>query len=289
MDLVFDGRAVARANPLDDAGEHRRAVQAAANDVVGTLVGVGDPAARLARMDRLRAHEGEDRWRRIAGLLDQPRKIDGAAVDSRRRPGLQPADGQGELTQARRQRKRRGIPGAAGLVLGKPDVHQPAEESAGGEHHRIGDKARSDRRHRAGDPVALHQQVVDRLLEDPQVRLALQAAANRGAIEHSVSLRPGGAHRGALARIQCPELDSGFVGRDRHRPAQGIHLAHQMAFANAADGRIAGHLAEGLDGVREQKRARARPGRRERRLGAGMPATDHDHLEALGKVHGVGM
>src|SRR5690625_2909859 len=48
VNFVFNGRAVTRANPFDDTGVHGRAVQTAADNVVGTLVGVADPAAHLA-------------------------------------------------------------------------------------------------------------------------------------------------------------------------------------------------------------------------------------------------
>ena len=38
----------------------------------------------------------------------------------------------------------------------------------------------------------------------------------------------------------------------RHGAAQRVNLLHQMALADAADGRVAAHLAEGLDIVSEQ-------------------------------------
>ena len=48
-----------------------------------------------------------------------------------------------------------------------------------------------------------------------------------------------------------------------------------------ADGRIAGHLADGGDAMRHEGRARAHARRRGRRLAAGMAATDDDDIEAL--------
>ena len=62
-DLVLDRRAVARADALDDARVHRRAVEAAADDVVGARVGVRDPARPLRRMHVARAEEREHRRR----------------------------------------------------------------------------------------------------------------------------------------------------------------------------------------------------------------------------------
>ena len=50
VNLVLDGRAVARAHPFDHTGVHRRAIQVVADDLVGALVGVGNPAIDLLRM-----------------------------------------------------------------------------------------------------------------------------------------------------------------------------------------------------------------------------------------------
>src|SRR5688572_5974905 len=50
MNLVFDGWAIARADALNDAGKHRRAVEGAANQLVSPRVGVGDPARDLLRV-----------------------------------------------------------------------------------------------------------------------------------------------------------------------------------------------------------------------------------------------
>ena len=60
-----------------------------------------------------------------------------------------------------------------------------------------------------------------------------------------------------------------------------------MAFAYAADGRIAGHLPQRLDAVSEQQCAAAHAGRRQRGFGAGVAAADHDHVKLFGEVHGV--
>ncbi len=60
----------------------------------------------------------------------------------------------------------------------------------------------------------------------------------------------------------------------------------QVAFADAADGGIAAHLAQGLDALREQQRAHAHPGRGQGSLGTGVTAAYHDDIEILRKTHG---
>jgi hypothetical protein len=52
-----------------------------------------------------------------------------------------------------------------------------------------------------------------------------------------------------------------------------------VALADPTDRRVAGHLPQGLDAVRQQQRAPAHAGGGERGLGAGVAATDHDDVE----------
>ena len=63
-----------------------------------------------------------------------------------------------------------------------------------------------------------------------------------------------------------------------HQPVQGVDLADQMALAQAADGRVAAHLADGLELVGEQQGARAEARRRRGGFAAGVAAADDDHV-----------
>jgi hypothetical protein len=92
-------------------------------------------------------------------------------------------------------------------------------------------------------------------------------------------------YRRTLARIQGSELDPGTIGGAGHDAPQRINLAHQVALADAANGRVAGHLADGFDVVGEQQGAttHARAGRRG--LGTGVAAADDDHIVCSGVVH----
>ena len=65
------------------------------------------------------------------------------------------------------------------------------------------------------------------------------------------------------------------------RPSKRVDFPDQMALAETADGRIAGHRADGRKAVRDQRRARAHARRRGRGFAAGMPATDHNDIKAL--------
>src|SRR4051812_30112015 len=87
--------------------------------------------------------------------------------------------------------------------------------------------------------LPLDENVVDALLEQRQAGLVFQPTADRLFVENSIGLRASRADCRALGRIQNPELNTRLVGSDRHRPIERVDLLHQMAFADASDGRIA--------------------------------------------------
>jgi hypothetical protein len=157
------------------------------------------------------------------------------------------------------------------------------QESPGRQHHGARAELDPNLRDGADHAVALHHQVVDRLLEQPEIGLVLQLAADRRLIKNAVGLRPGGAHGRALGAVQDAELDAAFVGGQRHRAAQGVHFLDQVALADAAYRGVAAHLAQGLDVVRQQQSLAAHAGRSQGGLGAGMAAADHDHVKVCGK------
>ncbi len=135
----------------------------------------------------------------------------------------------------------------------------------------------------AGDAAVLDDQVVHRLLEQLEVRLGLDHAADRRLVQRAVGLAARGAHGRALRRIQRAPLDAGTVGGVRHRAAERVDLLDQVALADAADGRVAAHLADRLDVVAEQQRARTGARSGQRGLGAGVAAADHDDV-VVGRV-----
>src|SRR5690606_23276267 len=240
LDLVLDRWAIARTDAIDDAGIERAPVEATANDLVRTLVRVRDPARHLGRMLLRTTEEGEHRDRiEIPRLLHATGEIDGPAVEAGRRSGLQPALRQFQLLQPLRQRHGGRIARTPGRVVRKPDVDEAVQEGSRGEHHGSTAKANAKLGHRPGDAVALEDQVVDGLLEEPEIRLTLQASPDRLAIQDAVGLRARGTNRRPLTAVQDTELDAGFIGRGGHGTAERIDLLDQMTLADAADRRIA--------------------------------------------------
>src|SRR5437660_2476268 len=99
MDLVFNGRAIARADTLDHPGEHGRAIERAANHLVRALIRVRDPAGQLLWMHAALADEREDRFWRVTRLHLHRRKVHRPAIEPRGRPGLQAPNWQLQLAQ----------------------------------------------------------------------------------------------------------------------------------------------------------------------------------------------
>ena len=89
---------------------------------------------------------------------------------------------------------------------------------------------------------------------------------------------------GPLAPVEDAELDAGLVRDAAHQPVERIDLADEMALAEAADRRIAGHGADRGEAMRDQRRARAQARGRRRGLAAGMAAAHHDDIESLIRV-----
>ena len=171
------------------------------------------------------------------------------------------------------------IANAAGRNLGLAHMDETVEERAGGQHHGARADRLAGRGHDANDALVLDQKIFDRGGADGEIVLGSQRRLHRGAIELAVRLGARPAHRRALAAVEHPKLDAGGIRDPAHHAVQRIDLAHQMALADPADRGIAGHLADGLELVRQQQRARAKPRGRGRRLAARMPSTDDDDVK----------
>ena len=212
-----------------------------------------DPARHLARVHGRVAHHGKHgHGIEVARLLLHHGKVNRAAIDARRRARLQAALGQLQFLQAGGQRNGGRVAGAASRVIIQAHVDLAVEESAGRQHHGARQELQTDLRHGADDAVAFDDQIIDRLLEQPQIRLVFQARTDGGLVENAVGLGARGADCRAFRGVQDAELDAGLVGGNRHRAAHGIDLLDQVALADATDGGVARHLAQCLNIMREQ-------------------------------------
>ena len=163
-----------------------------------------------------------------------------------------------------------------------------AEEGAGGENN----PRRPEGQPHLGDctshPPIFYQQVINWLLEYRQIGLGLQYFANGVLVQYPVCLGPGGPHRRPFTLVQHPKLDAGPVCGPRHGAAQSIHFLYQVAFTDATNGGITGHLAQGIDTVSQQQGTAAHTRRSQAGLGAGMATTDNDDIKLLLVLHYLG-
>src|SRR5438046_561573 len=90
--------------------------------------------------------------------------------------------------------------------------------------------------------VAIEQQILGPAFDNLERVCFREELADGLAIELAVGLRARPAHRGALAAVEDAELDPRAIDRAAHDAVERIDLAHQMAFADSADRRVARHL-----------------------------------------------
>jgi hypothetical protein len=164
-------------------------------------------------------------------------------------------------------------------------MDKAAEKGAGGQHHPAGGEPAAVAEADAADPArGIQQQVLGGAFDDVEAAKLRQNRRHGLPVELAVGLRPRAPHRRSLAAVQDAELDAGAVDGAAHDAVQRVDLAHQVAFGEAADRRVARHLADRRAGMRQQRGAGADPRRGRGGLAAGMPAADHDDVIAQGAV-----
>ena len=223
----------------------------------------------------------------IARLAQAFVKVNRAAIQARWRAGFQAALWELEFFESRAQRHRWRIACPARRVVVQADVDFAVQKRPRRQHHGFAAKAHADLGDGTYDSVALHHQIIHRLLEQPEIGLIFQLVANRRFVQHTVGLRPGCPHSRAFGAVEDAELDARFVGRQSHRATHGVDFFDQVAFADTANGRVAAHLPQRLDVVRQEQGFAAHAGAGQCGLGASVAATDDDDVKFLGVIHGV--
>ena len=91
-----------------------------------------------------------------------------------------------------------------------------------------------------------------------------------------VALAAGGPDGGAAAQVEGLCLERGKIGIAAHFAAEGVKLADQVAFGEAADRGIAGHARQGVEPRGNERGFDAHPSGGERRLAAGVATANHN-------------
>ena len=74
-------------------------------------------------------------------------------------------------------------------------------------------------------------------------------------------------------------MNARLVGGPGHDTAHGIDFTRQMAFADAANRRIAAHLTDCFDILRQQRRASTHASRRAGSFRTGVATTDDNDIK----------
>ena len=118
--------------------------------------------------------------------------------------------------------------------------------------------------------------------------MRLQDFAHFQAVGLLVALRARGPDCRTARCVQQPELDADRVGDFAHDAAEGIDFANEVAFRDAADGRVAGHLRDEIDVECKEGSLQSHAGGSHGGLTSGVTSADYDHVEFFGKLHEIG-
>src|SRR6267142_1183579 len=257
-DLVLDRGAIAWPATADRTAVQRRLLQVALDDVLDLFACRCDPAGHLTRpLDTL--VEGEAEVGAVAVLPLDLAPIHGAAIDARRRAGLEARYCKSNILNHLRHLYRWLISRTARRDLGVgADVNATAEESAGCDDDGARAEATSVFRLDPGDPRAglVEAQIRNHALRDLEGRELLEQRAYPATVERPVALRARRPHGGALGPIQHPELDRRAIGGAAHDAAQSIDFADDGTLCDTADGGITTHLADRVENGGKQQRPR---------------------------------
>src|SRR5215813_3638089 len=137
----------------------------------------------------------------------------------------------------------------------------------------------------ASDSLVAHNQIYNDSLAKAQIGRGLEGSTHFSAVQRAVSLRPRSPNGRASGSIQESKLDSGAINDTTHDSAERINLAHQMAFADPPDCRIAGHLSYQIEVKCHQRGVRSEPRGGSSGFAAGMTAADYYHIKDFIKNH----
>ena len=137
----------------------------------------------------------------------------------------------------------------------------------------------------AADLPVLHINADDFSLMDVKVGGLFQRVLHPDMVSLAVGLYPQAVYGRAFAAVEHPALQVGRIGGKAHQAAQCIDLTHKMPLGRAADGRVAGHIADEIQRQREHRRPCPQPCRRVGSLYSRMPRPDDDDIVGSQFVH----
>ena len=158
------------------------------------------------------------------------------------------------------------------------EVNPPPQKRSGSEDHGARANAAPVCRHDARRASAVQEQFAHHPLGELEGREALEQRSHGAPVQCAIALGARGPHGRALGAIEHPELNGGSIGGPPHDAAERIDLPCHGALRDAADGRIARHLADGIEVGREEQGRGAEAGGHDGGFAAGVAGADDDHV-----------
>jgi hypothetical protein len=126
--------------------------------------------------------------------------------------------------------------------------------------------------------IIFDNQTLDHGLPDVEILLILYYRFHRQAVELFIALHPGRLNGRPFGGVEQTEMHGGFIRNLAHLAAESIYFLNELAFGQAADGRIAGHQRDGIQVDIEQKCPAAHARCSERRLATGMTTANYQNI-----------
>ena len=158
-------------------------------------------------------------------------------------------------------------------------MDQPTQESPGRDDDRSSGELATIGKVDARDAAVRDNQLIGLAFDHRQVSHLADSGLHRGGVKLPIGLGPRSAHGRALAPIEHPKLNARCIGDPAHQAIQGVNLPDQMALAQSADRRIAGHRADGCKAMGHQGGRCAHTRSRTGGLAAGVASSDDDDVE----------
>jgi hypothetical protein len=211
------------------------------------------------------------------------------SMQARGRAGFESAQFEAEFPQALGETVGSGTSAATARDHLITYMYAPPKRGAGGDDHGASaDIADSGYRYPGHAPAAaIGNECAGVALDPGEVGLGGDALLHAGGVGGLIALDAGGLHGGSTTAVEDAEMDAGGVGVERHLTAQGVELADKVRLGEGADGGVAGHGGDIGEAVGHQQGLAAEARGGQRRLAAGVTATDHDDVpDAAGWIAG---
>ena len=245
--FILNRRTITWTSSLDHTGIQRGTIQVRANNIMGSLIGVSQPAGFLLNLHVLRVcRKGKRHHSFVTELFFHFAVINGISCNSGRCSGLETEHFDSKLLQGIGQIICR-LKSIGACIIAYITVNTSCLQVSSGTQNNcltVVNCARISLH--SGDFPILNKKLGYFSLADSQVLLILQSLSHFVAVCLLVGLGAKGVDSRTLGTVQHFGLNEGLVNIFSHFAAQGIQFTYQMALRAAPYIGIAGHQCNTL-------------------------------------------